>query len=143
MRAWRIGRGDTQRGSLTVELVALTPVLVLFMLVALTFGRFELAREQVVGGAQAAVDAAVVADSASQAQQAAVAAAMPVLQSSHSCVDPQITVESGSFAPGVLVHVSVSCRVDFADLLLPGFPGSTTVRAVQTAVIDPYRTIQP
>jgi Flp pilus assembly protein TadG len=134
---------DTARGSLTVELVLLTPVIALFLLVSLAFGRYSLAREQVVGGARAAATAAAVAGSAGQAQQAALAAALPVLESNHSCTDPIVTVDSGSFAPGVIVRVSVSCRVEFADLLVPGFPGATRIKVVQGAAIDQYRTIQP
>jgi Flp pilus assembly protein TadG len=134
---------DRARGSLTVELVVLTPVIAIFLLVALAFGRYSLVRQQVVGGARAAASAAAVAASPAQAQQAALAAALPVLESNHSCTDPRVTVVSGTFAPGGIVRVSVSCSVQFADLLVPGFPGSATVQAVQGAPIDPYRTIQP
>jgi Flp pilus assembly protein TadG len=135
-------RGSS-RGSLSVELVVLTPVLALFLLVSLAFGRYALAREQMVGGARAAADAAAIAGSALVAQRTAVAAATPVLQSNHSCTHPSVSVDVASFAPGAVVRVSVSCRVDFSDLLVPGFPGSTTISAVQAAVIDPFRTIQP
>lgn len=134
--------GD-QRGSLTVELVVLAPVIALFLLVALGLGRYALAREEVVGGARAAADAAAVAGSAFQAQQAATEAAAPVLQSNHSCVDPDVTVDPQSFVPGAVVRVSVSCHVEFSDLLIPGFPGSTTITAVEGTVIDPYRSIGP
>jgi Flp pilus assembly protein TadG len=143
MNSERDHRCDSSRGSLSVELVVLTPVLALFLLLSLALGRYALAREQVVGGARAAADAAAVASSALLAQQAAVAAATPVLQSNHSCTDPNVTVDTASFAPGAVVRVSVSCRVDFSDLLVPGFPGSTTIDAVQAAVVDPFRTIQP
>ncbi len=136
-------RGSSARGSLTVELVVLTPVIALFVLVALGFGRYSLAREQVVGGARAAADAAAVAGSAAQAQEAAVAAATPVLQSTHSCVDPNINVDAESFVPGATVRVTVSCHVEFSDLFVPGFPGSATLQATQVAAIDPYRSIQP
>jgi len=102
-----------------------------------------LAREQVVGGARAAAAAAAVAGSAVQAQQAAIAAAMPVLQSDHSCTDPVVDVDTSSFDSGADVRVSVSCRVDLSDLVVPGLPGSTTVRAVEVAPIDPYRMIEP
>jgi Flp pilus assembly protein TadG len=139
MRSERV----SSRGSLTVELVVLMPVLALFLLVSLAFGRYALAREQVVGGARAAADAAAVASSASQAQQAAVAAATPVLQSNHSCTHPRVTVDVASFAPGAVVRVSVSCRIDFSDLLVPGLPGATTIEAAQATAIDPYRTVQP
>ena len=142
-RRRRPRRVDAARGSLTVELVVLTPVVALFVLVALAFGRYSLAREQVVGGARAAADAAAVAGSALQAQQVATAAAMPVLQSDHSCTNPTVTVASGSFAPGAEVRVSVVCHVQFADLLVPGFPGTATLQATQVAAIDPYRSVQP
>lgn len=131
------------RGSLTVELVVLTPVVAIFLLMSLAFGRYALASEQVVGGARAAADAVAVAGSADQAQQVALAAALPVLASSHSCVDPNVTVESNSFVPGGEVRVSVTCHVQLSDLLVPGFPGSATVKAIQVAAIDPYRTITP
>jgi Flp pilus assembly protein TadG len=136
-------RVGTSRGSLSVELVVLTPVLALFLLVSLALGRYALAREQVVGGARAAADAAAIAGSAVIAQKAAVAAATPVLQSNHSCTDPSVNVDVASFAPGAVIRVSVSCRVDFSDLLVPGFPGSTTISAVQEAVVDPYRAVLP
>ncbi|HVA02564.1 MAG TPA: TadE family protein [Acidimicrobiales bacterium] len=141
MGQWR--RAESARGSITVELVLLTPVIALFLLVTVAFGRYSLAREQVVGGARAAAGAAAVAGSAGQAQQAATAAALPVLESNHSCTDPIVTVDSGSFIPGAIVKVSVSCSVKFADLLVPGLPGATRIVAIQEAAIDQYRTIQP
>jgi len=49
----RVRRGGDGEGSLTVELVVLTPVIILFVLVALALGRFELAHEQVVDAARA------------------------------------------------------------------------------------------
>jgi Flp pilus assembly protein TadG len=136
-----LGRRDP-RGSFTVELVVLAPVVALFLLIALALGRYSLAREQVVGGAQAAADAAAVANSGFQAQQAALAAALPVLQSAHSCTDPSVVVDSVSFAAGAEVRVSVSCHVEFSDLLIPGFPGGTTVTATEVAVVDPFRSVQ-
>jgi Flp pilus assembly protein TadG len=134
---------DRSGGSLTVELVVLTPVIVVFLLVALAFGRYALAKEQLVGAARAAADAVAIAGSAPQAQQAGSAAAMPVLQSDHSCTDPTVSVAASSFSPGGQVQVSVSCHVAFSDLLIPGFPGSVTVQAGQVATIDPYRVVEP
>jgi len=142
LRRRRLRRAEGEHGSFTVEMVVLAPVLSLFMLIALAFGRYALAREQVVGGARAAADAVAVADSEGQTQQDALTAAMPVLQSTHSCTNPNVTVDSGSFAPGATVRVSVSCQVKWSDLA-PGLPGSTTVRAVESAVIDPYRATVP
>ena len=38
--------------------------------------------------------------------------------------------------PGAVVRVSVSCTVEYADLLVPGFPGATRIQATQEAVVD-------
>ena len=73
-------------------------------------------------------DAAAVAGSAGQAQQAAIAAAMPVLESNHSCADPIVTVDAGSFAPGNWSEYRSLVRVEFSDLLVPGLPGATSVK---------------
>jgi len=135
--------GGIERGSFTVELVVLTPIITLFVLMTLAFGRYALAREQVVGGARAAADAVAVAGSAGQAQQSALAAAIPILQSSRSCIDPKVAVDSQSFAPGAVVRVTVSCRVELSDLIASGLPGSTTVQVSESAVVDPYRAARP
>jgi Flp pilus assembly protein TadG len=131
------------RGSLTVELVVLTPVIVLFVLTALAFGRFELAREQVIGAARAGAEAASVAPSAGAAQPAAVAAAMPmVTDGAHSCTQVHVVADTENFVPGGSVRVAVSCQISFGDLLIPGVPGHAEVSAVVSAPIDPFRSIQ-
>jgi Flp pilus assembly protein TadG len=130
-------------GSLTVELVVLTPVVMLFVLLAMSLGRYELAREQVVGAARAAAEAASVAPSAGDAQAAALAAATPVVANQvHSCTQLNVTAETGDFAPGGSVRVVVTCQIDVADLLVPGVPGHTAVSAEVSAPIDPYRSVQ-
>jgi len=135
--------GDAQNGSLAVELVVLTPVVIIFVLMALALGRFELAREQVVGAARAAAEAVSVVPSAGDAQSAANAAALPILANqAHSCVQPNVRVDTDRFVPGGSVRVSVSCAVNFADLFVPGMPGHAEVEAVVTAPIDPFRSVQ-
>jgi Flp pilus assembly protein TadG len=132
-----------ERGSLAVELVVLTPVIVLFVLVALALGRLELAHEEVVGAARAAAEAAAVAPSAAEAEWAAVTAAQPVVANQvHSCVQFNVVTETGDFIPGGTVRVDVSCEIDFGDLLVPGLPGHTTVHAEVSAPIDPFRAVQ-
>lgn len=132
-----------QQGSLTVELVVLTPVIVLFVLVTLAFGRYELAREQVIGAARAAAEAAAVVPSASDAQSAALAAAAPIVEGgAHSCTQLNVVAQTADFFPGGSVTVSVSCEIDLADLLIPGVPGHAEVRVAVHAPIDPYRSVQ-
>jgi Flp pilus assembly protein TadG len=139
-------RGDpprTESGSFTVELVLLVPVLMLFVLFVVTLGRYELAREQVIGAARAAAEAASVVASATQAQPAAnSAAALGIQGLGHMCARLGVETDTSGFVPGGDVRVTVSCQVDFSDLSMPGFPGSTTVRSVQVAPVDPYRAVQ-
>jgi hypothetical protein len=132
-----------ESGSLTVELVLLTPIIVVFALLAVGLGRYELAREAVIGSARASAEAAAVAASASQAQAAASTSAGPgVSDLGNGCASLEVSTDTSQFAPGGSVSVTVTCRISFADLLVPGLPGSTTVTAVQSAPIDPYRSVQ-
>jgi Flp pilus assembly protein TadG len=132
-----------QKGSLTVELVILTPVVMVFVLLALALGRFELAREQVVGAARAAAEAAAVVPSAADAQPAALAAALPVVANqAHTCVQLNVSTDTSDFVPSGSVRVVVSCQISFADLLVPGIPGHAEVQAEETAPIDPFRSVQ-
>ncbi len=143
MRSDRTSSSHGQRGSLTVELVVLTPVIVLFVLLALGFGRFELAREQVVAAARAAAEAASVVPSAGDAQSAALTAATPIVANqAHSCTQLNVSAETGDFVPGGSVRVIVSCQIEFADLLIPGMPGHAEVQAAVSAPIDPFRSVQ-
>jgi TadE-like protein len=136
-------RPNAESGSLTAELVLLTPVVVIFALFAVGLGRYELAREAVIGSARAAAEAAAVAESASQAQAAASTSAEPEVQAlRNGCTDLIVDTNTSQFDPGGSVSVKVSCRISFSDLLVPGFPGSTVVTAVQVAPIDPYRSVQ-
>jgi hypothetical protein len=136
-------RRRSQNGSMSVELVVLTPVVVMFALLALGLGRFELLHEQVVGAAQAGAEAAAVAPSAAQAQAAATAAATPgIPPGPHSCRQLSVVTDTEQFVAGGSVRVTVSCEVDFSDLLIPGLPGHESVQAVVTAPIDPYRAVQ-
>jgi Flp pilus assembly protein TadG len=139
----RGGESHLGDGSLTLELVILSPVIVLFVLLALSLGRFELAREQVVGAARAAAEAASVVPSADQAESAARSAAAPVVGSqAHSCVQLNVSTDTSHFVPGGYVRVVVSCQIDYGDLVIPGVPGHSVVQVVETAPIDPFRSVQ-
>ncbi len=127
---------------MTAELVVLAPVLIVFVLLLISLGRYESARQQVNGAARAGADAAAVVASPAGAQAAALAAAEPVVAAKHSCAQLGVTADVGSYVPGGFVRVTVTCRVDFSDLAVPGLPGGVSVTAVQTAPIDPYRSVR-
>jgi Flp pilus assembly protein TadG len=129
-------------GSLTVELVVLTPVVFVFVLSALALGRFELAREQVVSAARAGAEAASVVPSPGEAEPAAVNAVAPIIgDRSHTCAQLSVSTDTADFVPGGSVRVVVSCQIDFTDLLVPGFPGHAVVQETVSAPIDPFRSL--
>jgi hypothetical protein len=130
-------------GSLTIELIVLTPVILMFGMLALGLGRYELAREEIVGAARAAAEAASVEPSAAGAQSEALATATPALANqARTCTNVRVVTAINDFAPGGSVQVTVSCQVGFDDLFVPGLPGQATVQAVVSAPIDPFRSVQ-
>jgi Flp pilus assembly protein TadG len=131
-----------ERGSLSVELVVLTPVLLIMALAMLAFGRVAETRQQVVEAARAGAEVASIAPDAASAEAASAAAATGGNGSlSRSCVDPLVTTDASQFHPGGFVTVTVVCHVPLADVAVPGMPGSTVVTASSTAPIDPYRSV--
>jgi Flp pilus assembly protein TadG len=131
-----------ERGTLAVELVVLAPVIVVFGLLALGLGRYELARQQVVGAAQAGAQAAAVASNPASAQALArVAALADISSTTRSCPHPSVTTDVSDFSAGGDVRVTVTCQVHFSDLAVPGLPGTTTLHRSSVAPIDPYRVV--
>lgn len=132
----------SEHGSLTAELAILAPIVILFTLVALGLGRYELARQELTDVARAAAEAASVVPGPGQAAQAATEAAGPALDGQrHMCADPMVATDTGGFVAGGSVRVTVSCKVDLSDLLVPGLPGSVSLQVSQTAPVDPYREV--
>ena len=130
------------RGSLTVELVVLTPVLLVVAMVTLAFGRISEGRQQVVEAARAGAEAAAILPSAGTAQWVgAMNAVINLLGRSHTCAQVMVSVDTGQFSAGGSVTVHVLCEVLLSDLAFPGLPGATTVGASATAPLDRYRSI--
>ncbi len=131
-----------ERGSITVELVVLTPVLLVLALAVVAFGRVAEARQQVVEAARAGAEAASVQqDPVSAAAESAIDGAIGTSGHDQACAGRQVLTDASHFYPGGYVTVTVVCQVPLADVSLPGMPGSTTVRASSTAPIDPYRQV--
>jgi Flp pilus assembly protein TadG len=126
-------------GSITVELLALTPVLLVFVTLGLALGRYEGAIQQVRGEAEAGAEAAATAPSAQQARQAAVDAARLTLPGQSPCTGSSVAVTESDFVQGGVVSVTVTCHISFSDLAAPGIPGGAVVHATQSAPVDPYR----
>jgi TadE-like protein len=130
-------RGD--RGSLAIELVILTPVLVLFMAVLVALGRVVEAQGQVDGAARDAARAASIAQNSGTALGDARAAADADLVGASKCADtPDVTFGSGTDpAPGGVVNIVVTCRVALPALSFIGFQ-TKTITGHASAPIDTF-----
>jgi Flp pilus assembly protein TadG len=132
----------SEKGSAAVEAVVLTSVVMIFVLLAVALGRYEATREQVIGAARAAAEAASVVSSDNLAASAASSAATPeLIGSGASCARSTVSTNTQDFVPGGEVIVSVTCTVELSDLGVPGIPGQAIVTITQSAPIDPYRAV--
>jgi Flp pilus assembly protein TadG len=133
---------DRDRGSATLELVALAPALLALVLFMIAAGRIGSAKSQVEEAARDGARAASLARSLDAATTAARAAVLSNLRASGSCAAPSLGV-SGDFtrpagAPSE-VQVTVSCSARLADIALPGLPGTKRLTASYAAPIDSFR----
>jgi Flp pilus assembly protein TadG len=129
-------------GSAAVEAAVLVPVLVLFAVVAIGFGRYEVFRTELIGDARAGAEAAAVMQSPQQAQlEADAAASADALQPGGLCGQSRVVTNTSGFAPGGTLSVSVVCSVDLASLGIPGLAGIESVTVAQEAPIDEYRAV--
>lgn len=122
------------RGSMAVEVVILTPVLVAFFLLVVAFGRYVAVRGDVEAAARDAARAASLERTAGAAQAAANAAVAAVTPG--GCRGVAL---SGGFVAGGTVTARVTCSVPLGDLGLPGLPGAVTVVGTSAAPLDVYR----
>lgn len=133
-----------ERGAASVELVVIVPALVLVLGLLIAGGRLWFARATVVEAAQSAARSASLERSAGSAHRAGVSAGARVLATDGlRCAGDSISVDTSAFGVPVgtpaTVRATVTCQVPFADLSIPGMPGSITVRSVGAAALDTYR----
>ncbi|RKN11574.1 TadE/TadG family type IV pilus assembly protein [Streptomyces radicis] len=137
----RFRRNGNDAGTATVELVLVTPLLVLLALLAVGFGRVTDARVRVEDAAHHAARAASLTHTTAQAEQAARSAAASALDASGaSCASHAVALRHQRLAPGSTVTATVSCHSDLNDLLGTGLPGNVTLSAASTSPVDTYRS---
>jgi Flp pilus assembly protein TadG len=128
------------RGSASLELVLITPALIVLLLFVVFVGRLEQARGDVDRAARDAARAASIARSSDEARSQGEAAARSTLQSGGvSCRGLTVDVNVDAFAPGGSVDARVSCDVDLADVALLGVPGRRPLTAAFSEPVDVYR----
>lgn len=132
-------RGD--RGSAPVEVAILAPAIFGLLMVVIFAGRVAQADTEVQSAASAAARAA------SQQANAALAEAKADEIAFDNLADAGIVCEPGdvspidpsTFHPGGSVQVTVTCITPLDDLMFFELPGSRTLEATSTEVIDTFR----
>ncbi|MGH2690367.1 MAG: TadE/TadG family type IV pilus assembly protein [Actinomycetota bacterium] len=133
-----------ERGSASVELVLVTPVLVLLMLFAVAGGRLASSRAEVDAAARDAARAASIARSGPAAERDGLAAAEATMADRGlSCRQLDVTIHTVDFRPGGTVAAVVTCAVDLADLTGLGLPGSRSVSSRFVEPVDLFRGVSP
>ena len=131
---------STEHGSITTEVVLLTPVLLLLLAFVVMTGRVGVASGAVTDAAhQAARAASLRADPAAAAADAEATVAANLESAGVSCAAFAVEVDTSRFARGGDVAVSVTCTTDLGDVAFAGLPGSRTLSARAVEVIDVYR----
>jgi len=133
-----------ERGAVTMELVIVVPALIIMLGLLIAGGRIWFAKSAVMQAAQSASRAASLARSANDAGAAGRDAARASLQTDGlDCATQSASIDTGAFAATVgtpaTVRATVSCTITFADVVLPGIPGSMTVTRTAGSALDTYR----
>ncbi len=134
-----------QRGSATVELTLLIPVLLLMLGLLVAGGRVWFARTAIVEAAQSSARAASLSRSAEQARADGQDAGRQSLATAQLvCATSTVSLNTAAFAVAVgnpaTITATVGCRVSLADLLLPVVPGSIQLTGQGSAALDTYRS---
>jgi Flp pilus assembly protein TadG len=137
----RAQHGD--RGSEAVQAAIVTPLILMFVCLAIAGGRLVFSGSQIDAAAQDAAREASIARSVDEAQSNALSAARSTLSSEGlACATSSVSVDTGGLNTPVgqaaSVNVTVRCTVDLTDLLLPA-PGTHTLESTSASVVDTYR----
>lgn len=132
------------RGSATLELVLVTPLLLLMLLFVVFLGRLGQARNDVDRAARDAARAASLARTPADADVAGRVAADDTLRAGGvSCRNMTVIIDTSGFAAGGEVAATVTCTVELADVAELTVPGTKTLTAAFTEPVDTFRGIRP
>lgn len=137
-------RLGADRGAATIEMVILSPLLILFMFLVVLTGRLTDAKSDIVGAANDAARAASLQNTAGAASAQAEAAARDAVAGERiDCVNgPDVSTSfSPGFERGAIVHVQVTCTVDTGDVTSLGIPITVDLHGEAWEPIDAYRSL--
>lgn len=134
------------RGTMALEMVLLTPLMITFVLALVGLGRVVEAQSQVDGAARDAARAASLSRSRPAARVSADDAARGTLTGTKGkpwCqAAPNTDVDFSQWRRGGQVSVAVHCTIDLSGLSLAGFSVHKTMTGTATAPIDTLRRIE-
>lgn len=129
-----------QEGSVTTEVVLITPVLLLLLAFVVMAGRLGEVRGAVVHAAQQAARAASMRAAAPTAEaDARATTSADLAKLGVACAELAVEVDTSRFRRGGDVAVTVICTVDLSDVAFAGLPGSRTFTAQAVEIIDVFR----
>lgn len=127
-------------GSVSTELVLITPVLLVLLGFVVFAGRLGGVQQRVLSAADEGARAASLRGDPDAGQTAATAAVEANLgDAGVECVDLSVAVDTSAFRRGGHVTVTVRCAVGLDDVVFAGLPGSRQYEASASEVIDLYR----
>jgi Flp pilus assembly protein TadG len=126
----------SERGSMSVEVVILTPLLMAFVMLVVACGRYVAVQGDMEGTARDAVRAASLERSPDAARAAAADVVRESLDKDTDCNTPDL---SGTFQAGGTITVTLHCTVSYSGLGLIGLPGSVAVHADSSSPLDRYK----
>lgn len=137
-------RGADERGNVAINTAVIFPVLLLIGLLLIMAGRLVLAEGVVQSAANEAARAASISRTAVVAgMQANSTATSTLVNSGVRCSSTSVRPATDAFDLPLgtvgTITVRVDCVVPLRDLGLPGAPGSRTISATGTSVLDAYR----
>jgi Flp pilus assembly protein TadG len=140
---WRT-RHRSDRGSAAIEAAVLAPPLLMLIALAIIGGRTQIAGGAIEHAAHDAARAASISRTKAEARSNATAAASATLnQQRLHCASLTVAVDVNGFDIPVgqpaTVAVTITCVVDFSDLVADGLPGSKTLTATFVSALDTFR----
>ena len=134
------GRRRTERGSASVELVLLAPVLVGMLCLVAALGRVQNAHADIDAAVRDAARAASIERTASAAQLSGERAALAGLNADgYRCAPLSVDVDTTGFAADAEVNVTATCTLRLSEVTGMGIRTSTTITSRFSEPIDRFR----
>lgn len=129
-----------ETGSVTTEVVLLTPVLLTLLAFVVLAGRVGGVQQQVIAAVDEAARAATLAGTADAAHlRAAEVVGANLGGAGIECSPLTVEVDTANFRRGGHVAVAATCEIGLGDFAFAGLPGQRTFTASAIEVIDRYR----